>query len=109
MDIGILFEYLGRANERSNELTENLRLRILNRTMNTDEKIRRNTENLEMTYKNLDQRLSRTRGIINTQVRDMSEMNRKVIKNTRGLKVLKLFLRKHTKGEHLRNVSKTED
>ena len=100
-DIDILFRDLGKLNERSNVKTKNLRLTLENGTMDTNEKIRKNTENLEMSYKNLNQRLSRARGIINTQVRDMSEMNRKVIKNTRDLKVLKIFLRKHTKNETL--------
>ena len=54
-DIEILFEDLGKSNERS---TENLRLRVKNGTMSTNEKIKRNTEGLGISYRSLDERLN---------------------------------------------------
>ena len=98
-DIELLFRDLGRSNERSEIKTDMLLMLFEKNKNKTNGKISDNMLMIENYYKNLNSRLIYARKIIDDNTKNMAEMNRKVIKNIRDLKVLKIFLRKHTKNE----------
>ena len=96
-DIQTLFDDLGESNKRQKLSADALRSSV-NRTMTennrkTYEKINDIQEMTEKSYDSLDQRAN--------------EMNKKVIKNSRDIRVVKTWLSKHTKDEHKENVTET--